>query len=85
MPSPVIFTSLILAATSAWLVFQNQWEAWTAFAVVAGTTLLIVAALMAALMLVVGKNSRAELWKIFTTTIKHDLTAIAHYFSWKKR
>lgn len=85
MSWPVILTVLTLALASASLVFLLGWEAWHAFLMVGLTATGILAILMGALLVLGGRENRAENWRVFTSTFQSDLDQVLKYFRIRKR
>lgn len=85
MPWPVILTVLTLTLASAGLVFLLGWKAWHAFLMVGLTATGILAILMGALLVLGGRENRAENWRVFTSTLQSDLDQVLKYFRIRKR
>ena len=84
MPWPVILGVLSLALISARLVFMQAWEPGQAFLVVAFAAVGIVVALIVTLMVFVGRENRAEVWRIIWQTFRDDLNQLLKYFRIRK-
>lgn len=85
MPWPVILTVMTLVLVSAGLVFLLGWELWRAFLMVgiAATGILVI--LVSVLLILSGRENRAENWRIFTSTFQDDLDQVLKYFRIRKR
>lgn len=85
MPWSVILTVLTLVLASAGLVFLLGWEAWHALLIVGIVATGILAILMGALLVLGGRENRAENWRVFTSTLQSDLDQVLKYFRIRKR
>lgn len=85
MPWPVILTVLTLAISSAGLVFLLGWELWHAFLMVGLTATGILVILIGAVLVLGGRENRAENWHVFTSTFKNDLDQVLKYFRIRKK
>ena len=85
MPWPVILSTLTFALISAWLVFTRAWEPWQAFLVVTFAAAGIVIALIAALLVLAGRENRAEVWRVIRQTFRDDLDQVLKYFRIRKQ
>lgn len=85
MPWPVILTALILALVSAGLVFLRGLEPWFAFLMVGLTTVVALVILLIALLILGGRENRAENWRVFRRTFLDDLDQMLKYFRIRKR
>ncbi len=85
MPWPVILTVMTLVLVSTGLVFLLGWELWRAFLMVgiAATGILVI--LVSVLLILGGRENRAENWRIFTSTFQDDLDQVLKYFRIRKR
>ena len=85
MPWPVILSTLAFALVSAWLVFVPAWEPWQAFLVATIAAGGIVVAFIAALLVVAGRENRAEVWRLIRQTFRDDLNQLLKYLRIRKR
>ena len=84
MPWTVILTTLMLALISAWLVFMRAWEPGHAFQVVALAAGGIVMGLLAAIMVLAGRENRSVVWRVIRQTFRDDLDQMLKYFRIRK-
>ena len=85
MPWPVILSTLVFALVSAWLVFARAWEPWPAFVVVNIAAAGMVVSFIAALLVVAGRENRAEVWRLIRQTFQDDLNQLLKYLWIRKR
>lgn len=85
MPWPVTLTILTLALASAGLVFLLGWAPWHAFLMVGIAATVILAILVSLLLILSGRENRAENWRAFTSTFQNDLDQVLKYFLIRKR
>ena len=75
----------MLALISAWLVFMRAWEPGHAFQVVALAAAGIVMGLLAALMVLAGRENRSVVWRVIRQTFRDDLDQVLKYFRIRKQ
>lgn len=85
MPWPVILTVLTLVLASVGLVFMLGWVPWHAFLMVGIVVAGILVILVSVLLVLGGRENRAENWRIFTSTFQSDLDQVLKYFRIRKR
>ena len=80
----VILSSLTFALVSAWLVFARAWEPWPAFLLVTIAGGGMVVSFIAALLVVAGRENRAEVWRVIRQTFQDDLNQLLKYLRIRK-
>jgi len=80
-----IITALILALTSAFLVFIKNWEPWQAFLAVGCAATGIILTLLATILLLAKGEDRMTFWRSFKATFRSDLAGLLEMLGIKKR
>ena len=84
MPWAVILSTLAFALVSAWLVFARAWEPWPAFLVVTIAAAGMVVSFITVLLVVAGRENRAEVWRVIRQTFQDDLNQLLKYLRIRK-